>query len=348
MRGLIPVRDVPSPLENQLNRLIRSLRVRPPVAALLSTLIAVTCIGARAETYPAKSIQIVLSYPAAGAADVLTRSISERLSKELGQAVVVDNKPGAGGAIGLVAAARARADGYTLYLASYTNQAIASSVYRQQAAHLLKDFEPIADVAIAPHALVVPAALPVNSVAEFIAYVKAKPGSFNYASQGQGTLSHLEAVVFLEAAGISMQHIPYKGSSDALPSLITNTTSMMFDSVAGSLPMVKAGKLKVLAVASAERSPLLPEVPTLEEAGVKGVRVDNLMGVFAPKGVAPAHLAVIGTALKKVLANPELQSTIVSKGMVLKYGPAEQLTQNLAKEHDFWDKVVKTANVTID
>ncbi|OZI34201.1 receptor [Bordetella genomosp. 10] len=303
---------------------------------------------ARADTYPARPIQIILSYPPAGAADILARSLAERLGTLLKQAVVVDNRPGAGGAIGLMAAAKARPDGYTLYLASYTNQAVAAAVYRTQPADLQADFEPIARIGYAPHALVVPAVLPVKTVAEFVNYVKAKPGAYNFASQGLGTLSHLEAEVFMARTGIKLTHIPYKGSSDAQPALITNSASMMFDSITGSLALVKAGKLRFLAVASKDRFPLLPDVPTLKQAGLDDMQIDNQMGVFAPKGTPQAALDKISAALEQVLADPALRSSIVDKGMVIDYAPEATLRASLAHEIRYWSKAVKAADVKVE
>src|SRR5690606_13426595 len=239
--------------------------------------------------YPDRPIQIIISFPPAGATDVLTRAIGNQLSRELGQPVVVENRPGAGGAIGLTAGARAKPDGYALYLAATSNQAIAAAVYRDQAANLIEDFVPIGLIGSVPHALVVPTSLPIKSVSELIAYIKAKPRAYNFASQGVGTLSHLEGELFKAQNGLAITHVPYKGSVQALPDVVNGLSVMMFDSVTGSMPLVKGNKLKILAVASAKRISLLPDIPTLAEAGAKSLIAGNMFGLFAPKGV-PADI----------------------------------------------------------
>ncbi len=177
----------------------------------------------------------------------MARAVGQGLTEKLGQTVVVQNRPGAGGAIGLTAAARSQPDGYTLYLAATTNQAIAAAIYQQQDASLLKDFVPIGQVGFAPHALIVPASLPIKTVSELLAYLKEKPGAYNFASQGTGTLSHLEVIseLFVASNKLDLTHIPYKGSTHALPDVANGSSTMMFDSLTGSMPMVQAGKIGI-------------------------------------------------------------------------------------------------------
>jgi tripartite-type tricarboxylate transporter receptor subunit TctC len=301
--------------------------------------------GLAHAAYPDKPIQVTISFPPAGATDVLARAVAQRMSIELGQSMVVDNKPGAGGAIGLAAGARAQPDGYGLYLAATTNQAIAAAIYKNQAAHLVKDFEPVGLIGFVPHMLVVPATLPVNSVSELVAYIKAKPGQYNYASQGVGTLSHLESELFVAQNKLDITHVPYKGSSQALPSLIAGDSTMMFDSVAGSMPLVKGNRLKVLAVASSQRMALLPDVPTLAQAGVANVVADNAFALFAPKGTPAPVIQTLADALKKAVADPELKATLAQQGAELKFAPAAELGQLVKTEHEYWAGVVKKANV---
>lgn len=309
---------------------------------------ALFCAGTAHAAYPERSIQIIISFPPAGASDILARAIGQKLSETLGQPVVVENRPGAFGNIGLNLAAKAAPDGYTLYMAAVTNAAIAAAAYSKQTTHLLRDFVPVAGIASVPHMLVVPTALPVQNVSQLISYLKASPGQYNYASQGLGTLSHLEAELFKSATGVDVVHVPYKGSSQAIPDLIAGTASLMFDSIPASMPQVKAGRLRVLAVASSKRIGLLPDVPTVEESGVKGFRADNVFGFTAPKGTPSSVIATLGKALQSVLAAPELKQRMQEQGVELKYLPADEFGQQLAQELRTWAKAVEEAKVKLD
>jgi Uncharacterized protein conserved in bacteria len=328
-------------LNRSRRRILRGVRSLAAAAGLM------LAFGAQAA-YPDKPIQLIISFPPAGATDVLARYVGQALSVELGQPVVVNNRPGAGGAIGLVAAARSAPDGYHLYLAATTNQAIAASVYSNQAANLITDFVPIAGVGIAPHALVVPITLPVKSAAELIAYIKADPGKYNFASQGTGTLSHLEAELFVKENGLRITHVPYKGSSQALPDVVNGSSIMMFDSIAGSSSLVQAGKLKFLAVASNSRTTTLPNVPTLAEAGVKNVAADNLFGVLAPKGTPQPIIDRLSKALEHVLADKDLQAKLASQGAELRFMPAAEFGKTIVEEHRYWGDVVRAAKVNVN
>ena len=295
--------------------------------------------------YPERPIEIIISFPPAGATDALARAVGQGLSEKLGQTVVVQNRPGAGGGIGLAAAARAQPDGYNLYLAATTNQAIAAAIYTKQQASLLIDFVPIGQVGFAPHALIVPTSLPIKNVSELLAYLKEKPGNYNFASQGTGTLSHLESELFIASNQLDVMHIPYKGSVQALPDVASGSSTMMFDSVTGSMPMVQAGKIRYLAVASTSRVSLLPDVPTLAEAGVKNVVADNVFGLFAPKGVPTEVVAKLSTALEAVLADSELKARLAKQGSEVSYATPQALGETITEEHRYWAGVVKTAGI---
>lgn len=196
-----------------------------------------------------------------GAAQTCGSELAHQMPEALGQNVIVENKPGAGGNIVLAYAAKAAPDGYTIYLAAVTNAAIAAAAYSAQSVHLLKDFVPVAGIATVPHMLVVPSSLPVQNVGQLISFFKAAPGKHNFASQGAGTLSHLESKVFKAAMGLDLVHVPYKGSSQALPDLMAGSSSMMFDSIPASMLHVKSGKLRVLPVASSKRVGMMPKIP---------------------------------------------------------------------------------------
>ncbi len=298
--------------------------------------------------YPERSIQLVLSFPPAGATDILARAIGQKLSEALGQNVIVENKPGGGGIIGLTYAAKAAPDGYTLYMAAVTNAAIAAAAYSPKPVHLIKDFMPVAGVATVPHMLVVPASLPVQNVGQLISLFKASPGKYNFASQGAGTLSHLESEVFMTTAGLDLVHVPYKGSSQALPDLMAGIASMMFDSIPASMPHVKSGKLRVLAVASSKRVSLLPNVPTVDESGVKGFEANNLFGISAPKGTPAPVLAKLTKAIQTALSSPDLKQRMQAQGVELKYTPAEEFAPLIEQEFKTWGKAVEMAKVKLD
>ena len=310
-------------------------------------LVALASFGARAE-WPEKPITMTLSFPPAGATDILARAVGQKMSESLGQSVVIDNKPGAGGNIGLLAAARAPADGYNVYMAAVTNAAIAAAAYPPQPVHRVKDFVPVAGVAIVPHMLVVPASLPVQNVSQLVALFKAAPGKHNFASQGPGTLSHLESELFKSAAGIDIVHIPYKGSSQALPDLIAGSSSMMFDSIPASMPHVKAGKLRVLAVASSKRTAALPDVPTVAESGIKGFAADNVFGIMAPKGTPPAAIASMAKAVRTALESTELRQRMLEQGVELRYTPTQEFGKLVQQEFRVWGQAVKQAKVRLE
>lgn len=304
--------------------------------------------GSAYAAYPERTIQLVISFPPAGATDILARAIAQKLSEALGQPVVVENRPGAGGNIGLSYAGKAPADGYTLYFAAVTNAAIAAAAYSPKPVHLIRDFVPVAGVGTVPHMLVVPASLPVNNVSQLIAYFKANPGKYNFASQGAGTLSHLESEVFKASAGVDLVHVPYKGSSQALPDLMAGTSSMMFDSIPASMPHVKSGRLRVLAVASGKRVSMLPDVPTVDESGLKGFEANNQFGLTAPKGTPPAIVATLAKAVQGALTSPELRQRMEEQGVELKYTPPEEFGTLLEKEFRTWGKAVEMAKIKLD
>lgn len=297
--------------------------------------------------YPDKAVNIVISFPPAGATDVLARAVGQGLSEEIGQPVVIENRAGAGGMIGLGVAARAAADGYTLHLTALTNQAIADALYPNKPADLAKDFVPVARVGFAPHALVVPATLPVSNVQELITYLKASPGKYNFASQGTGTLSHLESELFMLKTGVKLEHIPYKGSSQALPELINGSSTMMFDSLAGSLPLVRGGRLKMLAVASSERVGSLPDVPTVAGSGVQGFEANNIFGIVAPKGTPAEAITKLEGALKRVLSSKAFVEKLAAQGADISFAPATVFGEEIASEQKTWRAVVEQAGVKI-
>lgn len=298
--------------------------------------------------WPKKPIQMILSFPAGGASDVFARSIAAPLGEALGQAVVIENKPGAGGMIGMTAAAKANPDGYTVHFSALTNQAIAQALFNNPPVNLEKDFVSVALVGSIPHILEVNPSVPAKNMPELIAFIKSKNGNFNYASQGNGTLSHLEAQLFMERIGATGVHIPYKGSSFALPDLIAGNTLMMFDSLTASLPHIQSGKLRPIAIASSERSPLVPNVPTFEQDGMKKFDVENLFAIYAPKGTPSAAIARLEKEIRKILTNPDFKNKLANQGILPQFANAEKLTEITIAEQAKWAKIVKAANIKID
>jgi tripartite-type tricarboxylate transporter receptor subunit TctC len=322
---------------------MQSSLLRAGVALLL----ALAAAAAHAE-WPERPVQMVLSFPPGGATDILARSLAQKMSETLKQPVVIDNRPGAGGNIGLLNAGRAAPDGYTVYMAAVTNAAIAAAAYPPQPVHLQRDFVSVAGVGIVPHMLVVPAALPAQNVRQLIALFKAAPGKHNFASQGAGTLSHLESEMFKSAAGLDLVHIPYKGSSQALPDLMAGSASMMFDSIPASMPHVKSGRLRVLAVASSHRLAMLPDVPTVAESGLQGFGADNVYGVMVPKGTPPQVIAVLNRAVRAAVDAPDVRQRLQEQGVELRYTPADEFAKVVDQEFRTWGKVVEQAKVKLE
>ena len=323
-------------------------RARPAARRILPFILAAMLAPAAYAAYPDKPVHLILSFPPAGATDILARAIGQRMSEAIGQPVIVENRPGAGGNIGLIAAARAPADGYTIYLGAVTNAAIAAAAYSPQPAHLIKDFAPVAGVATVPHILVVPSSSPAHTVPELVSMLKSAPGKYNFASQGAGTLSHLESELFKIKTGVDVIHVPYKGSSQALPDLMSGTSAMMFDSIPASMPQVKSGRLRVLAVASGKRISSLPDVPTVQETGVPGFEANNLFGFMVPKGTPAAAVKTLAGAIETALAAPGMKQSMEAQGVELKFTPADEFGKMVAQEFTTWGRVVETAKVKLD
>ena len=315
---------------------------------LLAGSLLSSVFAAPESDWPKKPIVAILPFPAGGSTDVFARSIGVPLGEALGQAVVIDNKPGAGGMIALGAAAKASPDGYTLLFSALTNQSISYSLFKNPPADLTKDFVPVALVGSIPHLIVINPSVPAKNLPELIAFIKSKKGDFNYASQGNGSLSHLEATLFMQRIGATGTHIPYKGSAFALPDLIAGNTLMMFDSVTASLPHIQSGKLRPIAIAAPERSPLMPNVPTLGQDGMKQFDVENLYAIYAPKGTSPAIAARLEREIRKILTNPDFKTRMANQGIHPQFANSEQPAIITQSEQDKWAKIVKAANVKID
>ena len=314
----------------------------------LGALPALFATLAAAQTYPTKSIRIVVPFPPGGATDMLARDVAQKLTEVWAQPVIVDNRPGAAGNIGSELVAKAAPDGYTLEMGTVGTHAINASLYAKMPYDHVKDFVPVILVASVPNVLVVNPAVPVNSVAELVAYAKANPGKLNFASSGAGTSIHLSGELFKTMAGVQMTHIPYKGSAPALQDLIGGQVQLMFDNLPPSLPQIKAGKLRALAVTSAARAPALPDVPTVAEAGLPGFEASSWFGLLAPAGTPPTIVARLNAEVAKWLATPEAKDKLSKQGANAAGGTPEDFVKHIATETAKWAKVVKESGAKVD
>lgn len=300
-----------------------------------------------AQQYPTKPIKLIIPFPPAGATDVLGRAIAQKLSESLGQQVVVENRPGAGSTIGADAVAKAAPDGYTLLLAS-GSITIAANLYKKLSFDPAKSFAPISLVGHVPHMLVAHPSVPANTVKELIALAKSKPGKLNAASQGNGTLSHMELELFKDAAGVDLVHIPYKGSSNAMNDLLAGNVSLFFDSVTSSLPMVRNGQLKALGVVGPKRLSFAPDIPTISEGGVAGFDAANWFAMMAPAGTPKDIILLLNGHVAKALAAPDVRQRLAAQGAVLQGSTPEEVSALIKSDMVRWAKVVSVAGIKIE
>jgi tripartite-type tricarboxylate transporter receptor subunit TctC len=317
---------------------------------IVTSLLAFSATGTAQTTWPTKPVKIVVPFPAAGTTDIVARFVGVELQKMWGQPVIIENRGGAAGNIGAEAVARSAPDGYTLLMATVGTHAINLPLYGKKLPyHPLNDFAAISNVAAVPNVMVINPSLPVNSVTEFIAYAKANPGKINMASSGSGTSIHMAGELFKNMAGIYMVHLPYRGSAPALQDLIAGNTQVMFDNLPSSIGHIRSGRLKALAVTSRERSPALPNVPTVEEAaGLKGYEATAWFGLLAPAGTPRDIVNRISQDVGKVLATPEMRERFLGQGAQAVPDTPEQFTAYIRGEIDKWTKVVEFSGAKID
>ena len=304
--------------------------------------------AAMAQAYPSKPVTIVVPFAAGGTTDILARIIGQALTAELGQSVVVDNRAGAGGNIGGQAAAKATPDGHTLFMGTVGTHAINASLYKKMPFDPVKDFAPLTRVANVPNLLVANPAQPYKSVKDLIAYAKANPGKVNFGSSGNGSSIHLSGELFKSLAKVDMQHVPYKGSAPAVTDLLGNQIGIMFDNMPSAIQHVRSGKLVPLAVTTAKRSPELPNVPTIAEAGVPGYEATSWFGMFAPAGTPAPVLAKLNAAIVKVLGQPDVKKKINEQGAEVYSETPEQFAAFIPAESVKWGKVVKASGASLD
>ena len=296
--------------------------------------------------YPNKTIKIIAPVQPGGGVDLVARTIADRLGRALGQSIIVDNQSGGGGVVGSMATARAAPDGYTLmvgYVGTHgTNPAVRKLPY-----DAVKDFTPIAMVGGTPNILVVPPSVPVNSLKEFVAYVKANPGKLSYGSSGPGTLTHLAMEQLKVAADLDVVHVPYRGIGPAITDILGGQTQALFPGLAAALPHIKAGKMKPLAVTGTRRHPLLPDVPTFEESGYKGFDGVQWYGIVGPAKMPVPIVKQLNEEINKLLANPELRERLSSEALEPMPMTPEQFGQYMRDDINKWSKLARDRNIQI-
>ncbi|GJG95096.1 tripartite tricarboxylate transporter substrate binding protein [Cupriavidus pauculus] len=303
--------------------------------------------GAQAQAWPAKPIRMVVPYPPGGPTDIVARVVGQKLSERLGQPIVVDNRPGAGGNIGADAVAKSAPDGYTMLVAT-TAHAINMTLFAKPGYSTRNDFAPVSMLTSGPLVLVTAPSTPAANVGELIAMAKANPGKVTFASSGNGQSTHLAAELFDSMAGIRMTHVPYKGSAPALTDVMAGQATVMFDTMLSAMPFVRDGKLRALAVTGAARSPAAPDIPTVAQAGLPGYEATAWNALLVPAGTPPAVVAKVSEALKAVLNDADVKSRFASQGFAATWTSPPETAQFLAHEIDKWGKVVKASGATID
>ena len=329
---------------------MRSASHKFRLALLLSASLAVSASAHAAEqaaaAYPSKTIRIILPVVAGGSADAITRMVGDTLASAFAQSVVVDNRAGANGIIGIDLAAKATPDGYTLLIASGANLTVNPALHGAKLPfNVERDLIPIAHIASQTFVAHVSPTSPVKSIKELIAYAKAKPGALNYASAGTGSTAHLMAALFENMAGVKMTHVPYKGAPQGRTAVMAREVDLMIDGLLASLPLMKSGRLRALGVTSAKRSPVAPDIPTIAEAGVPGYGADAWYGLLAPRGTPPAVVTKISTTLASALETPAVREKFLAQGVEPAGGTPQQFRAFLRAEMDKWGKVVREAGI---
>ena len=316
-------------------------------ADILVVVLCTTAAAASAQTYPSKPVRMVVPFPAGGGIDTVARILAPKLSEGLGQPVVIDNRVGASGTVGTELVAKSPADGHTL-LATFASHAQNASLYPKLGYDTVKDFAPITLIATVPNILVVNPALPVKTVKDLIALAKKRPGEILYASIGNGTPAHLSAELFNNMAGIKMTHVAYKGAAPSIVALISGETQLTFTTVLVAMPHVKSGRLRALGVCSLKRSPVLPDLPTIDEAGVKGYESNAWYGLLGPAKTPPAIVEQLNRETLKVLQMPDVRDNLKNQGAEPVGDSPREFAAVIVQEIDKWRKVVEAAGIKAD
>jgi len=320
-------------------RLIRHL--------VLLSLVLVS-LPAPAQQYPTRAIRVLIPFTAGSAADIIARAMEPTLRDKLGQSLVIDNRGGAGGNIAAELTAKSAPDGYTIMMGTIGTHAINYSLYSKLPFHPIRDFTPIALVGESPNALVINPRVPANSIQELIALAKARPGQLNYGSSGAGTTVHLSAELFSSMAGIKMVHVPFKGATEALTALLGGQLDLMFASLSSSISLIKAGRLKAFAVTGAQRSPSIPELPTMAEAALPGYAAAAWFGMVGPAGIPQPIVAVLNNTALAALNTQEVKDRLFASGVEVRTSSADEFARLIESEMRKWAKVVKDSGAKVD
>ena len=303
---------------------------------------------AQAQPYPSKPIRFVVPYPAGGPLDTVARLLAQKVSQSVKQPVVVDNKPGAGGNIGADTVAKSAPDGYTILMGAVATHAINPSLYAKVPYDPVRDFAPVTQVASTPNVLVVHPSIPAATVTEFIAYARAHPGKLNFGSGSAGSAGHLAGELFKTLAGVDMAHVPYKGAAPAMQDLIGGQIQLMFDNLASSLTQVRAGKVKALAVTTARRTALAPELPTIAESGLPGFDISTWFGIFAPAGTPREALDRLHAEFTHALASPDVRERMLNLGAEPVGNKPEEFAAYIRAEAEKYARLVKASGARVD
>lgn len=319
------------------------------LALIAGAVIAIAAAPVAAQSYPTKPVKLVIPFPAGGATDIIGRTVAQKLSAALGQNVVVENKPGAGGSIGADSVAKAAPDGYTILMATSSTHAIGPLINPKLPYDAFKDFAAVAHVASAPSVLLVGANAPAKTAGELIALIKQNPGKYNFGSSGVGTYPHLAAEMFKWRAGnLYVVHIPYRGTGLVIPDLATGEITFLMDSVVSAQSHVRAGRVRPLAVSGATRTKSMPDVPTFAEAGVSGMQLSNWFGVFAPAGTSPEIVQRLNRELNAIVKQPDVIERFEKVGAEPATGSPEHFAKLYRDEHENWKAVIKRANIKVN
>ena len=313
-----------------------------PAAALAAAMTS----PARAQAWPARPVRLVIPFPAGGATDIIGRTLATRLGTALGQQVVVENRPGAGGSIGADAVAKAPADGHTLLMGTGSTHSVGPALNPKMPYDAFRDFAPVAHVANAPSVLVVGAGFPARTVQELVALLRRSPGRYNFGSSGIGTYPHLSAEMFKwRAGGLFVVHIPYRGTGLVITDLVSGQIAFLMDSVVSAQPHIRDGKVRALAVSGEHRSPTLPDVPTFAEAGIAGMDISNWFGAFAPAGTPAEILSRLNRDINAAVRAPEVLERLERAGAEPAGGSPEQFARLIRADHENWKAVIRRAGI---
>jgi tripartite-type tricarboxylate transporter receptor subunit TctC len=315
---------------------------------IVAVFLALALPASAQERYPSRPLRIVVPFAPGGSTDIFARLVGDRLAAALAQPVVIENRAGASGNIGAEAVAKSAPDGYTLLMATTGVMAINNALFKSMTFDAAKDFEPVIYIASISNVVIVPLDLPANSIAELIAVAKREPGKLSFASSGAGSSTHMSAELFKSMAGVDILHIPYKGSGQALPDLISGRVSMMFENAPGAVSYIRAGKVRALAVTGLKRAAALPEVPTVAESGLPGYESLSWSGLAVPAGTSKEIVQKLNAATSAILAAADMRAKLAEQGADAVGGSPEQFGAHIRAERDKWSRLIRERNIVVN